>query len=121
MAREDEDRLVVRRIVSPVALPRLVAPRSRPATEHVSTHDGGADVAGYPLRNRCARVDLPAFFSMRFAKGFERNEPVVKLHPPSPSGSFSAWFVPATKPSSDIVMLTFNFLIGFVLSLLWSS
>src|SRR3954452_11631024 len=78
MTREDEDRMVERRIVSPPALPRLV-PRPRAAAEHVPAHDGRAGAAEDVLGERCARVDLAAFLAVALAERLERDQPAVEL------------------------------------------
>src|SRR5437879_5964489 len=66
MASEDEDGMVVGRIFSPPALPRLV-PRSRAAAEHVPAHDCRAGAAEDVLGERRARVDLAAFLPRALA------------------------------------------------------
>jgi hypothetical protein len=81
---ENEHRAVVGRVVSPPALPGVVAPGARPAAEHVPAHDDRADVAEDPLGDRRARVDLPAFLSMALAERLERHHPLVKLLPSDP-------------------------------------
>src|SRR5881394_3842882 len=78
MASEDEDGMVVGRIVSPPALPRLV-PRSRAAAEHVPAHDGRAGPAEDVLGERRARVDLAAFLAVALAECLERDQPTVEL------------------------------------------
>src|SRR6188768_2540549 len=78
MVSEDEDGIVVRRIVSPPALPRLV-PRARAAAEHVPSHDGGAGAGEDVLGERRALVDLPAFLAMALAERLERDQPLVEL------------------------------------------
>src|SRR3954452_13779340 len=78
MTREDEDRMVERRIVSPPALPRLV-PRPRTAAEHVPAHDGRAGAAEDVLRERRARIELAAFLAVALAERLERDQPAVEL------------------------------------------
>jgi hypothetical protein len=78
MVREDEDRMVERRIVAPPAPPRIVVPRPRAAAEHVPAHDGRASAGEDVLRERCARVDLAAFPVVALAERFERYQPIVE-------------------------------------------
>ncbi|HEY8316548.1 MAG TPA: hypothetical protein VIG35_06760 [Gaiellaceae bacterium] len=78
MAREHEDGMVEGWIVSPPALPRLVA-RSRPAAEHVAAHDGRASAAENALGERRARVNLAAFLAVAPAERLERVEPAVEF------------------------------------------
>src|SRR5579859_5705192 len=63
---EHEDRVMVRRVVSPPALPLVVAPRSADWTEHVAPYDRGADAGVAPCgelvvepRGAAARAEHP--------------------------------------------------------------
>src|SRR6476619_99547 len=78
MAREDENGMVVGRIVPPPTLPGLV-PRSRAAAEHVPAHDGCAGAAKDVFGETCARVDLAAFPAVALAERLQGDEPVVEL------------------------------------------
>src|SRR4051794_35211693 len=78
MVGEDEDGMVVGRIGSPPALPRLV-PRSRAAAEHVPAHDGRAGAAEDVLGKRRAGVDLAAFLAVHLSERLERDQPAVEL------------------------------------------
>src|SRR5512132_33664 len=96
---ENEDRVVEGRVVSPPALPGVVAPRSRPATEHVSAHDGRAHVAENLLGDRRARVDLAAFLTVALAECPERNHPLVKLLSSDPE-----WILLALLGTGDVAV-----------------
>src|SRR4029450_2267160 len=72
--------VVVRGVVPPKTLPRISAPRSWAATEHVSTHDCGADVLQPPFDDRIAGVHLAAFHALHLAKGSPREGPRVEVH-----------------------------------------
>src|SRR4051812_31229723 len=85
MAGKDEDWVVVGRIVTPPALPRLV-PRSRAAAEHVPPHDRRAGAAENVLGKRRARVDLAAFLAVALAERHQRDEPAVELFAADPEG-----------------------------------
>ena len=64
--------MVVRRIVTPPALPRLV-PRPGAAAEHVPAHDGRAGAAEDVLGERRACVDVAAFLAVALAERLERD------------------------------------------------
>src|SRR5262245_60183295 len=81
MVGEDEGGMVVRGILSPPAPPGL-APRRRPAAEHVPAHDGRAGAAENALGDRRARIDLAAFLAMAFTERLEREKPLVELLTP---------------------------------------
>src|SRR5262245_3443738 len=78
MVGEDEDGMVVGRIVPPPALPRFV-PRSQAAAEHVPAHDGRAGAAEDVLGDRRARVDLAAFLAVALAERSDGDQPIVEL------------------------------------------
>jgi hypothetical protein len=59
MVSQDEDRVVVRRLVSPVALP-VLPPRARPTAEHVPAHDRGADPPRIPSAIGVLALTSPA-------------------------------------------------------------
>jgi hypothetical protein len=77
---EDEDRAVIGRVVTPPALPFLIAPVAAFRPEHVATHDRRAEVF-LPLLGTIV-VD-PRLARVGFAEHrFERtrtSEPVVQL------------------------------------------
>ena len=94
---EDEDRLVEGRVVTPPALPRIVAPRAAAGrAELAPTHDLGADVRVLLPHHGAAGVLLAALQAGGLAPRPQPDQPVVKSSPPSPSGSSWLWFGPAT-------------------------
>src|SRR3954447_21514598 len=80
MVREDEDRMVERRLVAPPAVPRRIGrPWTRSAAEHVPAHDRGADVLQPLLHDRRALVDDASLQSVRIAPDREREHPRVQV------------------------------------------
>src|SRR5262245_50017256 len=78
--REDEDRLVERRVVAPPALPRIGAPRSACCgTELASAHDLSANVGVTFGYHRVAGVLLAAFDAVRLEPFLEVEHPLVEL------------------------------------------
>src|SRR5208283_1302473 len=73
--------MVVGRVLAPPAWPRIVAPGSAAATEHVASHDRGADVCSALLDHRGAGVGLAALLAVHLPELLEREEPLVQLHP----------------------------------------
>src|SRR4051794_41427815 len=76
---DDEHVRVVRRVVTPPALPLLASPvpaADRP--EHVAAYHAGADVLARFLDDPRAGIDLAALLVVRLAPGGQRNDPVVK-------------------------------------------
>jgi hypothetical protein len=109
---EDEDGVVVWRILPPVARPRIRPPRARTTSEHVATHHGRADVLEPTLHDRCARIDLAALLALHLAKGSEREHHSFSCIPPIPNGFSALCSGRATKPSSDIIMCSLSSLIA---------
>ena len=76
---DDEDRLSERRIVTPPALPGVIAPRASGGwAELPSTHDLGADVRDRLAEHVIADVLFAALHARVLAPRFQLNEPVVK-------------------------------------------
>jgi hypothetical protein len=61
VVREHEDRVMKRGLCSPPAGPVAVASRPTDRTEHVPTHDGGAN-AGLPLRHEVVIYSMASAF-----------------------------------------------------------
>ena len=61
MVSEYEDRVMKGRFLSPPACPLTVIPRATYRTEHVATHDGGADT-NFPPREELVVESLTAAF-----------------------------------------------------------
>src|SRR5439155_410770 len=81
MVREDEGRDVIRRVLSPPALPgRIFRPRAGPAPEHVPAHHDRADVRLGFLHHGRAGVDLATLLSFRRSPRLEVEEPSVQPH-----------------------------------------
>src|ERR671923_1265104 len=79
---EDEHVVVVRRVVSPPTLPRLIPPvPAAHGPEHIAAHHTGADVRARFFDYPCALVDLAALHVMRLAPSGQRNYPVVEPLP----------------------------------------
>src|SRR5689334_5277517 len=76
---ENEDGIVIGRVVAPPACPLLVAPGTAPdRPEHVATHDSGADVRARFLDYPRALVQLAALLLVRLAPRRQRNNPFVE-------------------------------------------
>jgi hypothetical protein len=74
--RQDEHRLVERRILTPPAPPRPPTSAARRA-ELASTHDLGADIGPLLHRDRRTRVDRDTVHRMRLADGVQLEGPIV--------------------------------------------
>jgi hypothetical protein len=55
-------------------------------SEHVATHHGRADALEPSLHDRRAGIDLAALLAMHLAKGPQRKQPLVELHPADSEG-----------------------------------
>jgi hypothetical protein len=76
---EDENGVVVGRVVAPPARPLLVAPgTTADRAEHVSAHHAGSDVLARFLDYPCALVHLAALLVVGLAPRGQRNHPVVE-------------------------------------------
>src|ERR687893_580107 len=72
--------MTVRWSASPPALPRFrFVPGARTAAEHVTSHNGRADVGELLLHHRRALIYLPAFHAMGPPPGLQRKYPLVQL------------------------------------------
>ena len=89
---EDEDRHVEGRVLAPPAAPGLV-PGAGAAAEHVAPHQHRADVLHRLFDDLAGGVDLAALAAVGLPPGLQLDHPGS---PPSPSGSSSLWFGPAT-------------------------
>jgi hypothetical protein len=79
---EDEHRVVVGRVVTPPARPRLVAPgAAADGAEHVAAHQPGADVGDRLLEHRGTRVHLAALLAVGSTEGLQRDHPVMEPIP----------------------------------------
>ena len=101
MVGEHEDRRVVRRVSAPPARPGLV-PWSPAAAEHLTTHDGGADILDDPSMTSESTVRAPPSRPCCSRPLSVANAHSCRRIPPLPIGFSRLWSVPATKPSSDI-------------------
>lgn len=97
MVGEDEDRLVERRVLTPPALPRIVAPGAAARrAELAPTHDLGADVRVLLVEDDTADALLAALQPVGLAPGSEPQHPVVKPFAALSEGVLWLWWGPAT-------------------------
>src|SRR5438105_4506280 len=76
---EDEDGVVVGRVVAPPALPLLVAPGTAAArTEHVAAHQPSADILERFLEYPRALVHLAPLVAVGLAPSGQRDHPVME-------------------------------------------
>src|SRR3954465_5897325 len=79
--RKDEHVVMERRVRTPPAIPWSgCVPRTWMPTEHVASHDGGADIRHRLLDDRSAFVHPPAGQAVLFAPGRKRKPPFVQPH-----------------------------------------
>ena len=103
MVRQDEDGMVKGRIRSPPAVPRFRGiPRPGVTPNMFRPIERGAGV-GERLRDDPAVLVLdPTGLPCILRKAAVGKAHSCSRMPPTPSGSFTLWCGPATKPSSDI-------------------
>jgi hypothetical protein len=77
---EHEDGRVVRRILTPPALPVLVSPRPADRPEHVAAHDGGADVDVPRTGALVIEARLAALAAVIVAEAAGRKRPLMQRH-----------------------------------------
>ena len=73
---QDEDRRVIRWLVTPPALPAVIQPRTPDGAEHVSTENPGADPCETLRRNRVVCAGFAVVASVHLAPGPRVEEPV---------------------------------------------
>ncbi|MCL4413996.1 MAG: hypothetical protein M1522_04490 [Actinobacteria bacterium] len=78
MVGEHKDIVAEGRVLAPPATPRLVRPRPADWAEHVSPHDGGADVFGTSAEELVVAPGVAAVFSERRRERGGLVDPVVQ-------------------------------------------
>src|SRR5262245_31314889 len=82
MVRQDEDRRVIRRLVSPPALPALVRPRAADGPEQVAADDPGAEPRHPLLRDGVVDTRLALLVAVHLPPDARGEEPLEQLRAP---------------------------------------
>jgi hypothetical protein len=92
-----EDGRVVRRLIAPPTLPRIVRPRTSDGTEHISTQDPGTDPSDALLRDTIVHSRFATLLLVHSLPDARAEEPFHQLGAPNPKRTLKILVRPGTE------------------------